>query len=395
MSANSEFFGNRDAKAVLKHGLLARYAKYFAGRAGRATGGKVAFIDGYAGKGRYDDGNPGSPLLLASQAQGAKSFGRDVKLAFVEQDDAYRKQLTETLAAEGIEPDQVLGGDLDQAMDGLLDRYSDHAVLLFVDPFGLAISRDTLTRILKKRTRKQPIDVLYHFSLSTVARQGALGITNKYGSSSSATQLDTALGDQVWRDPFERSSGDDGAATQAAITVAESFADAIRTATSVGATSVQVRRRPEHLPTYLLTLFCSDRKAHWGFADMAGKTYVDWLHHCDLADFDANLRRDAEHGLLRLIDDPEPEVDKIDQLLASRAREHFAAHLPAVLQARIELRPLDCFEHLYGAMLGQARELHLRAAFKLLHSQGKVDDGCTGQNWMERSIRWTGSPRRL
>lgn len=395
MSANSEFFGNRDSKAVLKHGLLARYAKYFAGRAGRATNGRVAFIDGYAGKGRYDDGNPGSPLLLATQAQGAKSFGRDVKLAFVEQDDSFRTQLTGTLAAEGIEPDLVIGGDLDEAIDGLLERYDDHAILLFVDPFGLAISRATLTGILKKRSRKQPIDVLYHFSLSSVARQGALGITDKHGSEFSANQLDNALGTDTWRGPFERSTGDDGAATEAAIAVAEAFADAIREATSVEATSVQVRRRPEHLPTYLLTLFSGDRKAHWGFADMAGKTYVDWLHHCDRADFDANLRRDAEHGLLRLIEDPEPDVDKIGQLLASRAREHFAAHLPEVLQTRGELRPLDCFEELYGAMLGQARELHLRAAFKLLHSQGKVDDHCKGQDWMERSIRWTGSPQLL
>lgn len=228
MPANSEFFGNRDAKAVLKHGLLARYAKYFAGRAGRATNGRVAFIDGYAGKGRYDDGNPGSPLLLATQAQGAQAFGRDVRLAFFEQQEDYRAQLTYTLAAEGIEADQLIGGDLDTVIDELLQRYDGHAILLFVDPFGLAISRATLTRILKKRSRRQPIDVLYHFSLSTVARQGSLGITHKYGAAASATQLDDALGPNTWRGPFERSTGDDGAATEAAITVARSFAGPTR-----------------------------------------------------------------------------------------------------------------------------------------------------------------------
>lgn len=80
MPSSSDFFGQRNAQAVLKHGILTRYAYYFAGRAGSATQGRVAFIDGYAGEGRYEDGNPGSPLLLASQANRALLFGRDVKL---------------------------------------------------------------------------------------------------------------------------------------------------------------------------------------------------------------------------------------------------------------------------------------------------------------------------
>jgi three-Cys-motif partner protein len=350
MSANSDFFGARDAKAVLKHGLLARYAKYFAGRAGRATAGRVAFVDGYAGTGRYDDGNPGSPLLLASSAQSAKSFGRDVKLAFVEKHDGYRAQLLATLAEEGVSADRVIGDDFDTAIEALMERYAGHAVLLFVDPFGLAISRSTLLQILARRSRRQPIDVLYHFSLSTVARQGALGVTDRRGADVSASQLDNALGPGLWRQPFEKSDGTDGAATQAAVAVARAFADSVNDeVTAIRATSVPVRQRPELLPKYLLTLFSGDVKAHWGFADMAGKTYVDWLHHCDREDFDANLRRDEAQGILRLIDDPVPEVETIDQLLGARADAYFAEHLPNVLRRLGSARPVDHLEDVYGS----------------------------------------------
>src|SRR4026207_2416119 len=106
MPSSSDFFGQRNGQAVLKHGLLARYAHYFAGRAGAATQGRVAFIDGYAGEGRYEDGSPGSPLLLASQATRAEMFGRDVKLAFVEQDDTRRLQLQRSLDENDVEADQ-------------------------------------------------------------------------------------------------------------------------------------------------------------------------------------------------------------------------------------------------------------------------------------------------
>lgn len=391
MSANSEFFGSRDAKAVLKHGLLARYAKYFAGRAGRATNGKVAFVDGYAGKGRYDDGNPGSPLLLATQAQSAKSFSRDVKLTFVEQDSTCRAELTSTLAAEGVEADQLIAGDFDSEIDGLLDRYEGHAILLFVDPFGLAINRDTLVRILRKRSRRQPIDVLYHFSLSTVARQGALGVGTSYGFEASAKQLDSALGPETWRAAFESSGGKTGEATAAALAVATSFAEGLREETSILASSAPVRRRPEHLPTYLLTLFSANRRAHWDFADMAGKTYVDWLHHCDRVDFVANVRSDQENGIMRLLEDPEPDVGQIDGVLADRARAHFAQHLPPTIRTRGPFRPIDCFEELYGSMLGQARRKHLQDAFKVLYKNGLIDDSCVGQGWMERPITWIGT----
>ena len=117
MTASSDFFGQRNPQAVLKHGVLTRYAHYFAGRAGSATGGRVAFVDGYAGEGRYEDGNPGSPLLLASQANRVESLGRDVKLAFVEQDDARRLRLSNTLSENQVVPDQLLGGSFEDVVD--------------------------------------------------------------------------------------------------------------------------------------------------------------------------------------------------------------------------------------------------------------------------------------
>ena len=172
MAGSAGFFGQRSPQAVLKHGLLTRYAYYFAGRAGSAANGRVAYIDGYAGEGRYEDGNPGSPLLLASEAQRAALINRQVKLAFVERDPERRERLRRTLSDEQVAFDELVDADLETSIDALLDRYTDHAVLLFVDPFGLGLSRNALERVLNRRSPRQPIDVLYHFSLSSLARMG-------------------------------------------------------------------------------------------------------------------------------------------------------------------------------------------------------------------------------
>jgi three-Cys-motif partner protein len=388
LPASSDFFGQRSAQAVLKHGVLARYAHYFAGRAGAATKGRVAFIDGYAGEGRYQDGSPGSPLLLASQATRAQMFGRDVKLAFVEQDGARREQLRQSLSENNVEPDQVLGDSLETVIDGLLDRYAQHAVLLFVDPFGLAVSRSTLERVLRRRSRSQPIDVLYHFSLSTVARMGRAGVVEGPTSRHNAEQLDGALGDIGWRDDFERATAPN-APTEAAVAVARRFGEAVRHATGIRSTAVPVRQRPGQLPRYLLMLFSADQKAHWDFADLASKAHVDWLYHYDREDYEANVRFREDQGLIELFASPEPNMKDIDEQLRRDALAYLPEHLRRVVRERGSLRPLDDVEAVYGEMLGRARVTHVRAAINELHSADSLDAGGGGDFWL-RTFQWTG-----
>lgn len=380
MPASSDFFGQRNAQAVLKHGVLTRYAHYFAGRAGSATQGRVAFIDGYAGEGRYQDGSPGSPLLLASQAARAEMFGREVKLAFVEQDAGRRAQLERSLMENGVRADQLLDHDLESVIDSLLDRYARHAVLLFVDPFGLAVSRATLEGVLRRRSRQQPIDVLYHFSLSTVARMGRAGVLPGRTSQQNASQLDEALGPIGWRADFESASAPN-APTEAALEIARRFGASVGDAVGMPSTGLSVRQRPGQLPKYVLMLFSGDPKAHWDFADVGAKTYVDWLHHCDREDYEANVRQREAEGILELFATPEPDADEIDEQLRREALTYLSDHLIEVIRERNGLRPIDAVEATYGEMLGRARATHVRAALKDLHRRGIISDDGTGDYW--------------
>lgn len=385
MPASSAFFGKRNAQAVLKHGVLARYAHYFAGRAGAATQGRVAFIDGYAGEGRYADGSPGSPLLLASEATRAEMFGRDVKLAFVEQDNDRRSRLQRSLEESQVEADQILGGSLEHVVDELMDRYERHAILLFVDPFGLAFSRPTLERILGRRTRQQPIDVLYHFSLSAVARMGRAGVLGQPISEQLAAQLDSALGDINWRPDFE-GAADPQAPTRAALAVATRFGQSIGSSAGLTSTGVPVRQRPGQLPKYMLMLLSADPKAHWDYADVAGKAHVDWLHHCDRADYEANIQLQEESGVLLLFQEPEPDKDEIELQIRREAVAYLAEHITGLVRAPGSVRPIDAVQETYGDQLGLARSTHVRAALKELHRQGVITDDATGEFW-RRVIR--------
>ena len=83
----ADFFKSRKSAAVFKHGIL-KASVVFASKTGKdVDGNRVVFLDGYAGCGEYDDGQPGSPLLLSRCAEFVKDY-RDVLGFFVEQDRA-------------------------------------------------------------------------------------------------------------------------------------------------------------------------------------------------------------------------------------------------------------------------------------------------------------------
>lgn len=385
MASSSGFFGQRNPQAVLKHGVLTRYAHYFAGRAGSVTGGRVAFIDGYAGEGRYADENPGSPLLLATQAERAKTFGRSVRLAFVESDDSRRARLQSSLAEAGVQVDQLLAGDFEETIDGLIDRYDDRATFLFVDPFGLAFSREALERVLSRRTARRPIDVLYHFSLSTVYRMGRAGVRAGSPDESLAEALDAALGSVGWRELF-RGADRHSEPTSAALELARRFGKSVADSTGVPAISIPVRQRPGHLPKYLLMLFSANRQARWDYVDQAGMAYGDWLHHCSQSDYDANIRHQDDAGVLSLFPAPEPERSDAEDEIERMAREYLPGHLSKLLAERGSFRPADAIEDAYGEMFGVARAKHIRTAIKELHKAGRIVDDGTLDFW-DRELR--------
>ena len=387
--ADRDFFGSKNPQAVLKHGLLTRYAHYFAGRAGHATRGRLAFIDGYSGAGRYEDGSQGSPLLLASSAKRAETINRDVMLAFVEPDAAVRRRLSVNLAEAGVEFDVLLDRPLESVIDELLDRYSDRAVLLFVDPFGLALSYETLVRVLRRSRQRGPVDVLLHFSTLSIARMGRAAVKGA-GAASNATQLDRALGPLDWRAALKDLPELDGAPTQAAIDLAQQFNAAIASECGVPSLSVPIRKRPEHLPLFVLTLFCRDPvgKALWDFADMAGKACVDWLMRCESDDYETYLaRQEIAPSLFPL--HSEPSESEINRVLDARAHDYLPGHLADLVRRAGLVRLQDDPGSTYGTLLGVAREKHVRVAMSELVEQGLVDIARPGQ--VRNAVyRWLG-----
>ena|GEM_PF-2580712 len=105
------------------------------------------FIDGYAGRGRYADGEPASAgrIMMMAQAQHA-SVGLAWTCFFVEQDPDSATALDGVVAqyvAAGVAATAHHGDVLD-VLDGVLAAAVDCPLFVFLDPCSLGIPFDRL-----------------------------------------------------------------------------------------------------------------------------------------------------------------------------------------------------------------------------------------------------------
>ena len=434
MPANEAFFARRKPAAAFKHGILSSYSTVFAQKAGSVTGGKVVFLDGYAGPGRYDDGTEGSPVLFLRAAR--RNSQRKILTLFVERDPGRCARLRQVL--DEIDPTHavlrwVREGELSAHLPELLALSEPAALFAFLDPFGTALALPQLRQLL--RGRKAPTEVLLHFSVSTIARMGGIlrAAQHRPGGLSLADRktlahADAFLGGPWWRADFDAlpplrpehqpparltldelisdpATAEDPTldeptlrtATEIALQIAHRFSTGLGSQLRYRTVSMPVRAAPAHLPKYVLVLFTRNRHGVWHFANAlgrAGLTYQRALHeHHQQSRADKLARADeTSPGLFSAASFAAPPAP-FDAEVYERTRSKqwvstIVANLHQLLTVRDPTgRGLLLAEHIhevYGGLLGHAWEKHVRAAVRQLHRDGYTDDDGVGDFWLRR-----------
>lgn len=416
MSANEEFFRERRTQAVFKHGILSRYPVVFASKTGWRDR-DVVFLDGYAGRGEYGDGSPGSPALLAASAEKVAGF-RQVRGIFVEKRHADYLNLQAVMASYNRPEDQVLEGDLRDHLAAILDNVTAAALFAFLDPFGTALDRSQLVNELLCRQSPAPVEVLLHISVSSVARLGGLlrkrrldGIALSEADLKSIDHVNRFLGGDWWQAHFEpmRDSEDQERATDAALRVAAEYMGGVCRETGCQAVRMPIRAKPGQLPKYILVLFTRHLDGMWFFADAVGKAGRDWHGAC-LDEIAANERAKADlvrarqeaigqfdlfKGLgMDIAPTPQPDFDPEKYERENRAAwtSAIASNITNLLTEEGPFILASKVEDVYGTVLGAAGARHARAAIKDLHDAGVVSNTGGGRDFHREWIRPTDQP---
>ncbi len=180
-----------------KHEILRRYIQAWAPILSQGKFPTLVFIDGFAGPGRYSEGEEGSPLIaIRAVIQQPRAIQARVDFHFVELDRRRAEHLEKELAAISL-PRNVstrvhIGRAFQDAFPEIWDAYTIPSrprppTFVFIDPFGFKIPFAHVAKVL----RAQSCEVLITFMFEEI---------NRFLSQSEQPQnFDDLFGSPDWR----------------------------------------------------------------------------------------------------------------------------------------------------------------------------------------------------
>lgn len=139
---NTNFFKQKNSWSLIKDKLLGYYlVPYF--QKVLMTGKPIFYVDCFAGKGKFEDGNLGSPLIALQiredclrRTKRREKVGA-IKTCFI--DLNYAKELNENILSVHPTYDKpiVLSGKYEEEIERCLQDKHDNNVFLYIDPYGI------------------------------------------------------------------------------------------------------------------------------------------------------------------------------------------------------------------------------------------------------------------
>lgn len=176
---------NLQPHTAAKHELLRRYlGAWYPILTNRAFNRRIVYIDGFAGPGRYEGGEPGSPIIaldaLVNHGRFPELGKTEFVFIFVEKKLAYYDSLTREIEAfwkvQGGQPPNVrilpVNDTFENAASGILGELKEKQGQLaptftFVDPFGWSgVPIDLIGRLLSF----DKCEVFFNFMFNEVNR---------------------------------------------------------------------------------------------------------------------------------------------------------------------------------------------------------------------------------
>lgn len=359
VSGNKQFFESPQPAAVLKHGILGRYLPVFASKTGsQSAGGRVVYIDGYAGEGTYRDGSPGSPALAVAVARKI-SETRDLRCFFIEKKrkvfDVLKRYIQENAQDLNCVP---LCGDVEDHVDELLVMHPTEPMFVFLDPFGVGVSFRKAVHVLARGMGGYPkTELLLNFSVQGIDRIGGLIDSTAKSGAATLERLNAAMGGDWWQELYASLGGEERASA-----IASEYRNRLVAATGAkwSGWTVPVADKIGARPEYLLLHFTQHPDGHWEFHQAVSGATRDWREAAHAAHPDPQ-RQMEELGQFPFEDFDVAPFEEDEKAWESEIRsnvERLLAGPPMIVQTDMTA--------VFGRALGLAREKHLRAALKPL-----------------------------
>ncbi|MGR3935235.1 three-Cys-motif partner protein TcmP [Streptomyces sp. BRA346] len=355
--------------SVFKHDLLKRYLPQFGGMTGTQSRNKrVVYLDGYAGEGRYENGDPASAeiaLRVASYLGGRPGltlecfFSEPQAKSFARLQEVVQQYLTRGVQAHAHR------GEVDGVLDQVVARAVREPLFLFLDPCGLVLPQDRLVNVLAHRRPQKkwpPTELLMNFSMMAVWRLGG-HVRSPKGNEKSLQRFDDVCGGTWWREYFAdavASRGKEGAVEDAIEAVAAEYARRLVQRTGMLVQSVPVSHSPRKRAVYRLVFATRSPYGLWVFGDTVARARTTWWE---------TLEEREDDALFSMTSLTRPDPKEVEAKAVPEIAENLAKLLA---RTRRPVRLVDHTLEVFGSFYGQVTEPVVRQAVRLLHEQGRT-----------------------
>lgn len=137
---NKDFFKKKKDWSEIKDDLLGAYLKPYFQKV-LTTKRPILYVDCFSGKGKFDDGKPGSPIIALDIRKEciAKTNVNSAQIDMCFIDLNYAEDLKENLAAYAnyFWKPMIVSGKYEDQIIGILKGKKDTNIFLYIDPYGI------------------------------------------------------------------------------------------------------------------------------------------------------------------------------------------------------------------------------------------------------------------
>jgi len=141
----------------------------------------ILVVDCFAGPGKFDDGEPGSPLIISNRLEPVQERGTEVLAFYIEKDPILYERLSANTCALNI-PVRTRQGDFRQYTDEIAELAQSHTIFLYLDPLKPSDLLFTdMESVYRQLESGRSVEVLINFS-STGFLRAVRGLSDQVHS---------------------------------------------------------------------------------------------------------------------------------------------------------------------------------------------------------------------
>lgn len=213
-SNDDEFFDTREDWSRRKHLILEHYLQPATAKLRRVSPDRrVIILDGFAGRGRYEDGTPGSPVHMGQLADKVRSWQDpvDLRILNIEADPDNHTELetcTKEWGAQGVITNY--NTTFNNALQTALTEAASSPVFAFLDPFRPKhLSFADMAPLLTRRATTELLIVFHTPRVRRIIQQVRSPKTEDKTKFGSGKRLDAIFGSDRWKRFLDESPNDE------------------------------------------------------------------------------------------------------------------------------------------------------------------------------------------